>query len=83
MTAKQLAGEMAATLHQLPALRDEPEAAQVQPHHEWGRDPLGRLANGPEEQAAARRAILTRLETAEELRSLAAGRLLVEAPPGC
>ncbi len=52
-------------------------------HHEWGRRQLGRLAVGAEEQAAARRAIFTTLETAEELRSLAAGRILVEALPGC
>jgi len=38
---------------------------------------------GDEGTAAARRAILRTLELAEELRSLAAGRLLVEALPGC
>lgn len=52
-------------------------------HHEWGKRILGRLASDPGEQAAARSAILTTLELAEELRSLAAGRLLVEALPGC
>jgi uncharacterized ferritin-like protein (DUF455 family) len=61
--------------------------SRIQPderrHHEWGRQQLVTLARGPEEQAAAKRAIFTTLETAEELRSLAAGRLLVEALPGC
>jgi uncharacterized ferritin-like protein (DUF455 family) len=52
-------------------------------HHQWGRDLLARLAATEAEQEAARRAILTTLELAEELRSLAAGRLLVEALPGC
>ncbi|HET7295068.1 MAG TPA: ferritin-like domain-containing protein [Vicinamibacteria bacterium] len=52
-------------------------------HHEWGRRQLGTLAVGPVEQSAAKRAIFTTLETAEELRSLAAGRILVEALPGC
>ena len=52
-------------------------------HHQWGRRILERLATTPDEQAAARRAILSTLDLAEELRSLAAGRLLVEALPGC
>jgi uncharacterized ferritin-like protein (DUF455 family) len=60
---------------------------QIQPdekhHHEWGRRILARLAASAAEQAAARSAILTTLELAEELRSLAAGRLLLEALPGC
>lgn len=60
---------------------------QIQPderhHHLWGKDLLARLAEGETEQAAARKAILVTLELAEELRSLAAGRLLVEALPGC
>jgi 1,2-phenylacetyl-CoA epoxidase catalytic subunit len=61
--------------------------AGIQPdemhHHEWGRQLLARLAAAPGPQAAARKAITTTLELAEELRSLAAGRLLVEALPGC
>lgn len=60
---------------------------QIQPdekrHHLWGKDLLARLAEEETEQAAARKTILTTLELAEELRSLAAGRLLVEALPGC
>ena len=52
-------------------------------HHLWGKQLLSRLAGGEAQQAAARKAILTTLEIAEELRSLAAGRLLVEALPGC
>ncbi len=52
-------------------------------HHEWGKSLLARLAVGLEEQAAARKAVLRTLDLAEELRSLAAGRLLVEALPGC
>lgn len=52
-------------------------------HHEWGMRILERLATTPDEQAAARHAILTTLELADELRSLAAGRLLVETLPGC
>jgi 1,2-phenylacetyl-CoA epoxidase catalytic subunit len=52
-------------------------------HHLWGKDLIARLASGETEQANARKAILTTLELAEELRSLAAGRLLVETPPGC
>jgi len=54
-----------------------------QRHHLWGKDLLVRLAAGTLEQAKARQAILTTLELAEELRSLAAGRLLVETLPGC
>lgn len=61
--------------------------ALIQPdekhHHEWGRQLLAALAVTREQQAAARKAILTTLELAEELRSLAAGRLLVETLPGC
>jgi uncharacterized ferritin-like protein (DUF455 family) len=61
--------------------------SKIQPdewrHHEWGRRQLAKLAQRPADQAAAKRAILTTLETAEELRNLAAGRLLVEALPGC
>jgi hypothetical protein len=60
---------------------------QIQPdefhHHLWGKRILERLAITPDEQAAARKAILTTLELADELRSLAAGRLLVDALPGC
>ena len=52
-------------------------------HHEWGMRILERLASTPDGQAAARHAILTTLELADELRSLAAGRLLVETLPGC
>ena len=52
-------------------------------HHEWGKRLLARLAVGPEKQDAARTAVLKTLDLAEELRSLAAGRLLVEALPGC
>lgn len=61
--------------------------AEIQPdemrHHEWGRRLLGDLAHGEAAQASARKAVLTTLELAEEGRSLAAGRLLVEALPGC
>lgn len=60
---------------------------QIQPeemhHHQWGKRILERLATTADEQAASRRAILATLELADELRSLAAGRLLVEALPGC
>jgi len=52
-------------------------------HHLWGKDVIARLAAGEAEQANAKKAILATLELAEELRSLAAGRLLVETPPGC
>jgi 1,2-phenylacetyl-CoA epoxidase catalytic subunit len=70
---------------------DEPTARlyreQIQPdelrHHQWGAELLRRLARSDDEQAAVRRAVLSTLELAEELRSLAAGRLLVEALPGC
>ncbi len=62
-------------------------ADQIQPdelrHHEWGAELLRRLARSEPEQTAVRRAVLSTLELAEELRSLAAGRLLVEALPGC
>jgi 1,2-phenylacetyl-CoA epoxidase catalytic subunit len=60
---------------------------QIQPdewhHHEWGKELLATLAVEEPQQTAARKAILTTLELAEELRSLAAGRLLVETLPGC
>jgi 1,2-phenylacetyl-CoA epoxidase catalytic subunit len=60
---------------------------EIQPdekyHHDWGKELLGRLAAGEPERAAARKAILTTLDLAEELRCLAAGRLLVETLPGC
>jgi hypothetical protein len=60
---------------------------QIQPdewhHHEWGKDLLATLAFGEARQASARKAVFTTLELAEELRSLAAGRLLVETLPGC
>ncbi|HXB55349.1 MAG TPA: ferritin-like domain-containing protein [Vicinamibacteria bacterium] len=52
-------------------------------HHDWGKELLGRLATGEAERAAARKAVLSTLDLAEELRSLAAGRLLVETLPGC
>jgi 1,2-phenylacetyl-CoA epoxidase catalytic subunit len=52
-------------------------------HHEWGKRLLAHLAVDASRQEAARRAILRTLELAEELRSLAAGRLLVETLPGC
>lgn len=52
-------------------------------HHEWGKALLARLVRDTSQEAAARAAVLRTLELAEELRSLAAGRLLVEALPGC
>jgi len=52
-------------------------------HHEWGKRLLAELARAPEEREAANQAMLTVLDLAEEGRSLAAGRLLVEALPGC
>ncbi len=52
-------------------------------HHEWGKTLLARYATEESEQELARKAILRTLELAEELRSLAAGRLLVETLPGC
>jgi 1,2-phenylacetyl-CoA epoxidase catalytic subunit len=52
-------------------------------HHEWGKRLLAHLAVTSDQQEAARRAVLRTLELAEELRSLAAGRLLVETLPGC
>ena len=52
-------------------------------HHEWGKRLLARLATDTAQQAAARTAILRTLELTEELRSLAAGHLLIEALPGC
>jgi hypothetical protein len=60
---------------------------QIQPdewhHHEWGMELLAGLAVDQARQTAARKAIQTTLELAEELRNLAAGRLLVETLPGC
>jgi 1,2-phenylacetyl-CoA epoxidase catalytic subunit len=60
---------------------------QIQPdekhHHEWGKRLLEHFATTPETQVKARKAIITTLELAEELRSLAAGHLLVETLPGC
>jgi 1,2-phenylacetyl-CoA epoxidase catalytic subunit len=52
-------------------------------HHEWGKQLLGTFAVSPAQREAANRAMLTVLDLAEEGRSLAAGRLLVEALPGC
>ena len=52
-------------------------------HHEWGKTLLARYAGKAGEQELARKAILRTLELAEELRSLAAGKLLVETLPGC
>ncbi|HXK08154.1 MAG TPA: ferritin-like domain-containing protein [Vicinamibacteria bacterium] len=60
---------------------------EIQPeelhHHQWGGRLLRALARTDDQQAAARQAVLSTLERAEELRALAAGRLLVEALPGC
>lgn len=60
---------------------------EIQPdekrHHEWGQNLLAELAQEPHAQAIARQAILTTLSLADELRSLAAGRMLVETVPGC
>lgn len=60
---------------------------QIQPdekhHHEWGKRLLEQLATTAEAQAKARKAIITTLDLAEELRSIAAGHLLVETLPGC
>jgi uncharacterized ferritin-like protein (DUF455 family) len=52
-------------------------------HHEWGKRLLPQFATKAGEQELARKAILRTLELAEELRSIAAGRLLVETLPGC
>ena len=52
-------------------------------HHEWGKSLLARYATEEGDQELARKAILRTLELAEELRSLAAGKLLVETLPGC
>lgn len=61
--------------------------ARIQPdekrHHEWGKDLLPRFVTSDAEQEQARKAILRTLELAEELRSVAAGKLLVETVPGC
>ncbi len=54
-----------------------------QRHHEWGKKLLAGLAETEPEQQLANQAILKTLELAEELRSLAAGKLLVETLPGC
>jgi hypothetical protein len=54
-----------------------------QRHHEWGKELLAGLAQTEPERQLANEAILKTLELAEELRSLAAGRLLVETLPGC
>jgi hypothetical protein len=51
-------------------------------HHEWGRELLAALAVGKRRQAAARKAILTTLELADELRSVCQSRLHVETLPG-
>jgi DNA-binding ferritin-like protein len=60
---------------------------QIQPdelhHHEWGKRLLLQLAGNEDTQAEVRKAILTTLELADELRSLAIGRLHVETVPGC
>jgi 1,2-phenylacetyl-CoA epoxidase catalytic subunit len=52
-------------------------------HHEWGKELLARLAESEPEQELAKQAVLKTLELAEDLRSLAAGKLLVETLPGC
>jgi uncharacterized ferritin-like protein (DUF455 family) len=52
-------------------------------HHEWGKRLLAALATEKSQREAANQAMLTVLDLAEEGRSLAAGRLLVEAIPGC
>jgi len=52
-------------------------------HHEWGKRLLPHYTEKAGEQELARKAILRTLELAEELRSLAAGKLLVETLPGC
>jgi 1,2-phenylacetyl-CoA epoxidase catalytic subunit len=61
--------------------------AGIQPdemrHHEWGKRLLASLATEKAQRDAANTAMLTVLDLAEEGRSLAAGRLLVEALPGC
>jgi hypothetical protein len=51
-------------------------------HHEWGRELLAGLALDEQRQGAARKAVLTTLELAEELRSLAWGRPLAATVPG-
>jgi 1,2-phenylacetyl-CoA epoxidase catalytic subunit len=60
---------------------------QIQPdekrHHEWGKQLLPQFVPDDTTQAAARKAILKTLELAEELRSLAVGKLVVETLPGC
>ena len=62
-------------------------AERIQPdekrHHEWGKRLLPHYTAEAGEQELARKAILRTLELAEELRNLAAGRLLVETLPGC
>jgi uncharacterized ferritin-like protein (DUF455 family) len=70
----------------------DPETAslyreQIQPdemrHHQWGKELLTKYAVEESIQKLARDAILKTLELAEDSRSLAAGRLLVETLPGC
>jgi 1,2-phenylacetyl-CoA epoxidase catalytic subunit len=60
---------------------------EIQPdeksHHEWGKRLLEVLADSPATQLKARNAIIRTLDLAEELRSVAAGHLLVETLPGC
>jgi uncharacterized ferritin-like protein (DUF455 family) len=60
---------------------------EIQPdekrHHEWGKRLLEGLADSAAAQLKARNAIIRTLDLAEELRSVAAGHLLVETLPGC
>ncbi len=51
-------------------------------HQEWGRELLAGLALDERQQRAARKAVLTTLELADELRSLAWGRPLAATVPG-
>ncbi len=53
-----------------------------QRHHQWGRELLAALAVDGRRQAAARRAILTTLELADEVRLLGQSHLHVETLPG-
>lgn len=61
--------------------------SRIQPdemrHHEWGKELLALFTAGEAAQERARQVILRTLELAEELRSVAAGKLLVETLPGC
>ncbi len=52
-------------------------------HHQWGKELLTLFATGEAAQERVRQVILRTLELAEELRSVAAGKLLVETVPGC